>query len=66
MVQGHCPFGHVLPLGALYNYQMCMRATVSLSSNVYEGNGQIVSPRQELLLEGVSPRASVLVEGLTD
>ena len=39
----------------VYSYQMCMRATVCLSA-----------PRQELLHEGVSPRATVLVEGLTN
>ena len=39
----------------LYSYHMCMRATVSLSA-----------PRQEPLHEGVSPRATVLVEGLTN
>ena len=39
----------------VYSYQMCMRATVSLSA-----------PRQELLHEGPSPRATVLVEGLTN
>ena len=42
-------FKKVFPL--LYSYQMYMRATVSLSA-----------PRQELLHEGVSPRATVLVE----
>ena len=39
----------------VYSYHMCMRATVSLSA-----------PRQEPLHEGVSPRATVLVEGLTN
>ena len=39
----------------LYSYHMCMRATVSLSA-----------PRQEPLHEGISPRATVLVEGLTN
>ena len=39
----------------IYTYQMCLRATVSLSA-----------PKQELLHEGVSPRATVLVEGLTN
>ena len=38
----------------LYSCQMGMRATVNLSV-----------PRQGLLHEGVSPRATVLVEGLT-
>ena len=44
----------VWPL-TIYSYHMCMRATVSLSV-----------PRQEPLHEGVSPRATVLVEGLTN
>ena len=39
----------------LYSYHMYMRATVSLSA-----------PRQEPLHEGVSSRATVLVEGLTN
>ena len=38
----------------VYSYQMCMRAMVILSA-----------PRQELLPEGFSLRATVLVEGLT-
>ena len=42
-------------LEILYSYHMCMRATVSLSA-----------PRQDPLHEGVSPRATVLVEGLTN
>ena len=39
----------------IYSYHMCMRATVSLSA-----------PRQELLSEGFSPRATFRVEGLTN
>ena len=44
-----------LSMVVVYSYHMCMRATVSLSAL-----------RQEPLHEGVSPRATVLVEGLTN
>ena len=46
---------HELYRYTIYSYQMFMRATVSLSA-----------PREELLQEGVGPRATVLVAGITN